>query len=305
MTSTDEAQRRARRKGHHRGHVQLWLLRRAFRYLGPLFPRQFGRLAHWLWTRTHRYPEPARERRMRLRASECSLQVNDQSIAAWRWGQGPLVLLVHGWNGRGMQMAGFVDTLLKSGYQVMTFDAPGHGLSPGRHSSLLQVRDVILAIAERRGPVHAVIAHSFGVACVAAAIREGLESKAIIAISAPGGYESLLKGYTHYLSMPASVTTWLRDRLRSQVGTDFWQQLQLLPRPGQALPQTLVIHDRDDQTVDWRIGEALARSWPQADLFLTEGLGHRRILLSGKVARQATAFLDGIAIGDEFPHTEK
>ena len=31
------------------------------------------------------------------------IQINDKTLHGWKWGHGPAVLLVHGWNGRGIQ----------------------------------------------------------------------------------------------------------------------------------------------------------------------------------------------------------
>src|SRR5918999_654246 len=46
------------------------------------------------------------------------------TLAAWTWGDGPLVLLAHGWNGDAAQLAGFVPPLLEAGFGVVAFDQP-------------------------------------------------------------------------------------------------------------------------------------------------------------------------------------
>jgi hypothetical protein len=294
MVKRPGGKRQARRQGLHQGHTRLYFMRLAFQLFGPLFPNLFSRWAYFLWTRTHRYPEPAREKRMRSQASEHSLSVNNHEIKAWSWGEGPLVLLIHGWNGRGMQLAGFVEPLLKSGYRVMSFDAPGHGLSPGRHSSLPDIRDVILHIGEHDGPVHAAIAHSFGVACLSASIIEGFQCTAVIALSSPGGYQSLIEGYARYLHMPGAVTEQLKTTIMSRIDGAFWEDFSPAGATGKLPRHCLVVHDADDRTVHWRVGETLARRWPNAEFFLSKGLGHRRLLLSNKLARHVTSYLDNI-----------
>jgi len=49
------------------------------------------------------------------------------------------VLLVHGWGGRGAQLASFVEPLVARGFSVLTFDAPGHGASAARWDGLADV----------------------------------------------------------------------------------------------------------------------------------------------------------------------
>ena len=40
----------------------------------------------------------------------------------------------------------------------------------------------------------------------------------------------------------------------------------------------LVVHDRGDAEIPWQHGAAIARAWRGAEMLITEGLGHRRIL---------------------------
>ena len=41
------------------------------------------------------------------------------------------ILLVHGWSGRGTQLVKFASAFQELGYQIVSFDAPAHGKSPG------------------------------------------------------------------------------------------------------------------------------------------------------------------------------
>src|SRR5690349_4154288 len=58
-------------------------------------------------------------------------------VRSYRWGEGPVALLVHGWGGDAGQMTPFVEPLLEAGFAVVAFDAPGHGRSEGRATSLV------------------------------------------------------------------------------------------------------------------------------------------------------------------------
>ncbi|MGZ5446135.1 MAG: alpha/beta hydrolase [Thermoanaerobaculia bacterium] len=55
---------------------------------------------------------------------------------AWSWGEGPAVLLVHGWGGHAAQFQSFVEPLVRAGFRAIAFDAPSHGSSgaPPRHA---------------------------------------------------------------------------------------------------------------------------------------------------------------------------
>ena len=53
----------------------------------------------------------------------------------------------------------------------------------------------------------------------------------------------------------------------------------------------LVFHDRDDLTVPYDDGAAIAAAWPGAELVTTSGLGHRDIVRDRGVVARAVAFL--------------
>lgn len=60
-----------------------------------------------------------------------------------------------------------------------------------------------------------------------------------------------------------------------------------------AMPPTLVVHDRLDKETSFDVGERLAAAWSSAQLLATEGLGHQRILADadvvGRVVEHVTA----------------
>ncbi|SRR6266446_3220879 len=60
--------------------------------------------------------------------------------------------------------------------------------------------------------------------------------------------------------------------------------------PTLAMP-LFVIHDRGDAEIPWQHGMAITRAWRGADLLMTEGLGHRRILRGPDVVAATVAFM--------------
>ena len=58
-------------------------------------------------------------------AERQDLELEGKRLVAWSWGEGPTVLLVHGWEGRGSQMAAFAAPLAEAGFRAVAFDAPG------------------------------------------------------------------------------------------------------------------------------------------------------------------------------------
>src|SRR5689334_378119 len=140
------------------------------------------RLAERLFTSPRRFRRPDRERAVLASGREFTIDValhsprwrgQRQRVTAWRWGYGPAVLLVHGWEGRGAQLGSFVEPLVRAGLSVVAFDAPAHGDSAGRRLYLTEMADCVVDVARAVGPLHAIIAHSFGAAAVLLAHHRG------------------------------------------------------------------------------------------------------------------------------------
>jgi hypothetical protein len=138
------------------------LLRPGVATLSALAPALAARVAERLFLTAPRYPAPAHETAVLAGARRTIVHVDGAPVTTWTWGHGPRVLLVHGWGGRGAQLASFVGPLVASGCSVATFDAPGHGTSPEARSSIVAFLAAIQAIDRTLGPVRGIVAHSIG-----------------------------------------------------------------------------------------------------------------------------------------------
>ncbi|MBV8030655.1 MAG: alpha/beta fold hydrolase, partial [Betaproteobacteria bacterium] len=100
-----------------------------------------------------------------------------RSLATWEWGwksrTAPAVVLAHGWGGQAAQMRGFVFKLLASGYRVIGYDQPAHGISEGRLTGLIDFAEALAAVCAAAGPVEAIVGHSLGGAAAAYALSKG------------------------------------------------------------------------------------------------------------------------------------
>lgn len=266
-------------------------LRRGLRWARALSPDLAARMAYEVFTTPRRHTRPARERE--ILASAEPLFLGDGSIRAWTWGSGPVVALVHGWEGRGAQLGAFVEPLVARGFQVVTFDAPGHGDSEGRHSSLLDFADAVLALGRRVGPLHAVIAHSMGAPSVTVALARGLSAERVAFIAPPSSVRDRLETFVDFLELPRSVAGDLGERMERRYGVSPAAIEVSALAPGMTAP-LLLVHDADDVEVPaWHSAE-YARYWPTARVKTVSGLGHRKILRDPQVV---SAVVDHVAAG--------
>jgi len=210
-------------------------------------------------------------------------------LAAWRWGSGPPVYLMHGWEGRGSQLASFVEPLVARGYSVVAFDAPAHGASPGTEATLSDFADSLLALQKYVGAPAAVIAHSFGTLATLLAVRRGLSARALVLLAVPSPRERLAL-FRATLHLPDAVTGRLRALIEDRVGAP-WDDVEGAALAAGIGVPSLVIHDSDDKEVPMAHSEATAQSLSSSTFEVTKGLGHRRILKDAGVVSLVASFV--------------
>ncbi len=219
-----------------------------------------------------------------------------REIATWEWGWmsrgAPAIVLAHGWGGHAAQMRGFVFGLLASGYRVVAYDQPAHGLSDGRLTSLVDFADVLCEVARVHGPVDGLVAHSLGAAAASLALARGLTVKSAVLVSPPADVAGYSRRFARWHWIPELVRRSMQEAIEERYGVR-WEELEVERLGPRIKARALVIHDRGDAVVPWKHGERVARAWPGAQLMLTKGLGHGRILRDEAVAQAVADFISG------------
>jgi pimeloyl-ACP methyl ester carboxylesterase len=211
-------------------------------------------------------------------------------LAAWDYGFGPTVLLVHGWSGAAGQWSSFIGPLVRAGYNAVALDLPAHGLSEGSRTNLQQWVHAILDTADRVKPIHAVVGHSLGAVAATLALGKGLRAERAVLIASPARD---VAGYVHdfasRIGLPAARERGLVARMQAKFGDlDQFDVRKVAARLG---TPALFFHDVADAEVPFHEGETLAGTWPGARLQRLEGRGHNRALRDPEVVRQVLSFL--------------
>ncbi len=207
-------------------------------------------------------------------------------VATWYEGNGPAMLMVHGWSGQHADMNAFIAPLSAAGYKVVSMDLPAHGESEGKTASIPDMAKAICAVAAAVGPIHGVIAHSVGCAATALALKQGMQAFRTVLVAPPARYAHFARAFSKQAGVdPDSLLAELRRRDIDVDSID-------LPLMAPSLrSRALVIHSEDDQIVPFANGKAIAAAWPEAQFLACEGIGHRKILSDSKVVAAAVSFL--------------
>lgn len=277
---------------------QLHYLRRLMRVLQAVSTRLAARVAFRLFlTPLRRRLDPGDASivaQARVHKIDCNQGDRTQ---VYEWGSGPrTAVIVHGWSSHAPRFALLAQALVARGWRVLAFDAPAHGRSPGRLSSLPQFIGALDAVIDRLGPVHALIGHSLG--ALAVTVRLGAtgqpapaDLRKIVLISMPSGAPYLLDSFEEMLGLNAAT----RRRTRQLFIRRFSHEpehFSSLPNAARIALPTLVMHDRKDDIVPLTHSEPLIARMPQARLHCTEGMGHSGLLRNAGGIEAIADFLD-------------
>jgi pimeloyl-ACP methyl ester carboxylesterase len=218
------------------------------------------------------------------------IEANGQRLAVWSWGDGPTAVLLHGWAGRSDQLASFVPPLLAKGFSVIAPDAPAHGDSTGRESSVVAFADALEAVAARVGEIDAFVGHSAGAAAGALAMHRGLRFRRAVFVSPVAALTDVVVRFAWQMQIPPWTADAMRRRFETRLGVPM-SSLDVPTLARHAEAPLLVFHDPADTDVPWHDAAAIAQAWPGARLVDAPGLGHTRILRDPRIVAQAVSFL--------------
>lgn len=272
--------------------LQLFLLRAYAR----LAPRRFDRRFVQRFLKPQIPVRAARERPdlpppdEMMRIANGTGHISQEWVAAWRWGQGPAVLVVHGWEDDHHCFDAIIAALVKRGHAVVAFDLPAHGKSGGTQASIPLAADAIYNVAYALGPIRAVIGHSLGGAAATLAITQGLEVERAVVIAAPTGPTYAVDAMIKRLGLSKARREGIFEEIRRVVGVRP-EEVELMPKIGSLETPALIVHSKDDPMVRFVTGEKWAATWPGAQLIAVEKLGHRRLLFDNTVAAKIVDFV--------------
>jgi pimeloyl-ACP methyl ester carboxylesterase len=200
------------------------------------------------------------------------------------------VLLVHGWTSEAAFMTAFIEPLRRSGLRVVAFDFPAHGFSSGRRTNLAECARALYGVCQHYGPIHAVVAHSFG-GFVSLLVAEGgppmpraTPIERFVLLACPDRLSDVTRNFGRGLGLSEGAQR-MYERHLKRVGhrpVATFSSSALLRKVG--VP-TLVMHGRDDREVPFHNAEEIARTCPSARLMAFDGLGHRTLLYAPPVFR--------------------
>lgn len=278
--------------------MYLQYLRTKFKTIGTLSPAVAGKLAFKLFCTPYPKYKKSKAPAIFHQANKLTVQVSSGIyIQGYEWNvnrpNGKTVLICHGYASHIYKFEQYIQPLLKQGFRVLGFDAPGHGKSQGKYINAVVYKDAIEHIIRVCGPIDHFMGHSLG----------GLTLSLIA--------ETISHPETHkfVLIAPATKTTTTLDgffnmmQLSEAVRAGFYAELGKLTHlpirhfeVDRAIAHyqgpLLWVHDQGDRVCPYQDLVNFKNKAPENIKFLiTNGLGHNKVYKTPEVIEQIIAFL--------------
>ena len=283
--------------------LYLKLIPWAFASLGRLFPGQAAKAAYHLFSKprtraVHRVSDELIES-----ARLFEILYGKILLKCYEWGSGTkTVLLVHGWESRGTAMRTFVPGLVEAGYRVVALDGPAHGNSGGHHTNLPDFAGAVRAIIKQVGPVHGIITHSFGGATSTYALAHldnSIEIEKLVLIGVPASTQKVVNDYMGLIHLPPRAREIFQQKIHKKLNGLPFEETDLINGLAKAkVREVLVVHDKFDLSVPFDSAEAIFEKYDHADILVTQGYGHYKLMKHPDVIERVVAFVAGYELDE-------
>jgi len=228
-------------------------------------------------------------------AEKLQFKLESLRICGYRWNRnaGKKVLILHGFESSIVNFDHYVLPLVSKGYEVLAFDAPGHGLSEGKMITAPLFTKMIETIHHDYGPVKSFVAHSFGGLALSLALENINHDETYKAVLIAPATESItaIDQFFNLLQLNGGVRREF-DKLIAQLSEHPAEWFSIRRAVKNIKAEILWLHDEEDQQTPLR--DALKvknENLPNVKFIITRGLGHSRIYRDQKVVQDILDFL--------------
>jgi predicted alpha/beta-fold hydrolase len=201
-------------------------------------------------------------------------------------------------------MALIARTLSKSGFRVITYDAPAHTSivknSSTELSNFFEFSRALALVSKNMGPFHAIAGHSLGaIASVFAITGKSLpagnriHTEKLILMGLPVYLENLVTSFCKNHGLNENDCLQLKNDLERSFNFSF-SDFSVIPALKEIDADMLLIHDRDDEEFSFDDLEDLRESSPEIDIYTTQGVGHNKLVMNRQVIAWINDYLSGV-----------
>lgn len=233
------------------------------------------------------------------KAGKISFQFNDLKWNGWKWApensNGKKILIVHGFDSCSYRFDRYIVPLNREGFEVVAFDAQGHGTSEGKKINALVYSQAILKMDELFGSFYGIMAHSLGGLATALAFEQlpKQEERKLVLIAPTTETHTAIDNFFKVIPVNEKVKAAF-NKLIEEVGQKPVEYYSVSRAVRNIKAPVLWIHDEEDKVCPYcDTLPVQGLKLPHVEFFITKGLGHSGIYRQNNVFKKIVAFFGG------------
>ena len=231
------------------------------------------------------------------RAEHISFTFNNSIIKGARWvapqDNAKTVLICHGMNSCSYRFDKYIELLLQHNFNVLSFDAQGHGQSTGKLLNALIYSEIIEEIEHHFGPADGIIAHSLaGLATTFFLEKHQDYHKKVVLIAPATETASGIDNFFRIMRLGDSLRKDIDEAILAVRGlpTEWYSATRAIQNFKNAV---LWIHDEHDPYCPYEDTKTVrSLNLPNLQFITTKGLGHNIIYRDKHVQKRVMDFIN-------------
>ena len=173
---------------------------------------------------------------------------------------------------------------------TISFDAPAHGKSKGKTTMMTEFIAVSSFLEKEMGPFEIAIGHSLGGMSVLNSVKQGLKVKKAVVIGAGDMITEIITIFVKKLELKLKFVEKIKLHFYKKFNEHIDDYSGSIAAKDIKIP-TLVIHDSEDKEVPVSCAHNIIQNLEFGELYITNGLGHTRILKDEVVIQKVIEFI--------------
>ena len=208
---------------------------------------------------------------------------------------GKKIALAHGFSSYSYKFERYIKLLTQEGFEVLTFDAPGHGTSEGKLINAAIYRDVLLQVESLYGPLYGLIGHSLGGLSAALAFETlpDTENRKLVLIAPATETETTFADFFKFVKMDDKVKKAFTSLVVELAGApvSYFSVSRVVKKTKGSV---FWVHDKQDPICPFKdVKPLLSLDLPHVRFLVTEHLGHSKVYKDNAVSTQIVQFFNG------------
>lgn len=247
-------------------------------------PTLSARLTMFLLSVSMRRPLKTKDKLFYQKGQKQSFRCGTKKFNIYTFGEGPKVLMVHGWVSNGARWQNYIDEIVSKGLSAVVIDAPGQGTSQGFLLSIPAYIDCVRKVLNTHDDWYGIVAHSIGsiVSIVAASeattVKQPLK---IVLMSTFSDCYALMTKYARCLGIAENVLNYTKKFIFTLYRNPL-SYFSLIEHCKNLVGEGLLIHDRNDIVVPYAEVIKITASIPDIQYFESVNAGHNLNVIAVK-----------------------